>query len=271
MALCILSSLFAVACTAPNGEGQGGGNQGVEITSVVFSDLTVDYDGEFHTILASGAPSGTSVTYTGAGPFVNAGEYSIAGYRLNTEVEFTYYISLILENDEEVAIFGDIQITHLDGVRAYAFSKTAVEEWALANGYDNYEIRFSFVPIGSDGSFDYAITFAESNYDVTGLVTSNVSFVDYVAEGELKSYTITPTEDGVWTFTSFAQNDTYCYLYDEQGNLLASDDDGSNYYNNFKLSYYLEAGKTYTITVKWWDSERAGNMPLLFGTEPVLE
>lgn len=42
-----------------------------------FEDDTVNYNGENHTIVATGQPSGATVTYTNAGPFVNAGEYNI--------------------------------------------------------------------------------------------------------------------------------------------------------------------------------------------------
>ena len=52
-----------------------------------------------------------------------------------------------------------IEVIEMDGVRAYKFSKTAVETFATENGYTDYEIRFTFVPYGSEGSFDYGLTF----------------------------------------------------------------------------------------------------------------
>ena len=46
-------------------------------TGIVFNDKMLDYDGEEHTIVATGVPEGASVVYTNAGPFVNAGESNI--------------------------------------------------------------------------------------------------------------------------------------------------------------------------------------------------
>lgn len=196
------------------------------------------------------------------------GEYYVVGYYARNNVEFTQYVCLILADETEVLVDG-IEFFTIDGVRAYAFSKAAVEAWATENGYTDYEVRFSFVPVGSDGSFDYGITFTET-FEMETIV-DNVSFVDYVGAGETKSYTITPTEDGAWTFASFADYDTYCYLYDANGNQLTYNDDGGYNHHNFKFTYELEAGKTYTVTVGWFDSNRAGEMPLLFGKSAVAE
>lgn len=48
-----------------------------DFTTIVFGNQTLDYDGESHTITASGIPSDAKVQYTNNGPFVNAGEYDI--------------------------------------------------------------------------------------------------------------------------------------------------------------------------------------------------
>ena len=155
----------------------------------------------------------------------------------------------------------------MDGVRALAFNKAYVEEWATENGYVDYEVRFSFVPYGGDSSFDYAITFAEKTVADGTNITGSISFVDYVAEGEYKSYTICPTESGTWTFTSCANSDTYAYLYDANGNELAYNDDGGSD-NNFQIVYELQAGETYTLTIRWYNSYNAGNMPIIIVCEP---
>ena len=160
----------------------------------------------------------------------------------------------------EIVVTGVDFIT-IDGIRAYAFSKAAVEAWANENGYTDYSIKFSFVPVGSDGSFDYGVTFTET-IDFSAIV-GNVSFKDYIGASETKSYTIKPTEDGVWTFTSFAAGDTYGYLYDANGNELIRNDDGG-YNGNFMMTYELKAGETYTVQVRWYSSYNAGMMPLIF-------
>ena len=84
----------------------------------------------------------------------------VVGYWNQTEVDFTYYVSLILETGEEIILEG-ISFTEIEGVRAVAFSKAEVAEKATALGYEvgTYDVRFAFVPYGADSSFDYAVTF----------------------------------------------------------------------------------------------------------------
>ena len=196
------------------------------------------------------------------------GEYYVVGYYARNNVEFSKYVSLVLADGTTIDVLTGIEFTTIDGIRAYAFRKADVEAWAAENGYTDFDVRFSFVPVGSDGSFDYGVTFTEPTV-VTETIVDNVSFTDYIGAGETKSYTITPTEDGVWSFTSFANDDTRAYLYDAEGSTLASDDDGG-YNNNFRITYELKKGETYIITVRWYDSNNAGNVPLLFGTAPVI-
>ena len=187
----------------------------------------------------------------------------VVGYYAYNGVEFTYYVSLILEDETEIVLNG-VEFTELSEVRAISFSKAEVEALAAAAGYTDseaYDVRFAFVPYGADGSFDYAITFADSTVD-TDTIVSDISFIAYVGEGELATYTIAPTEDGEWNFTSFADADTYGYIYDSEGNQLYYDDDSGRDFN-FSISCYLEAGETYTLRVRWYNSQNAGNMAIV--------
>jgi hypothetical protein len=147
------------------------------------------------------------------------GDLYVVGYYAYNKVSFTQYVSLILADGTEI-ICPNVSFTELEGVRAFAFSKSEVEAWAAENGYTDYEIRFAFVPDGSDGSFDYAITFAEAKV-ATDSITGHVSFVDYVDKDMSKTYTITPAEDGLWVFTSFSDMDTSATLFDADGKELA--------------------------------------------------
>ena len=91
----------------------------------------------------------------------------VVGYRAYNDVEFMYYVSLILHtpgadgNDE--IILDNVTVTEHETLRAKVFSKSEVEQLATALGYsaDEYDVRFAFVPVGADGSFDYSITFTE--------------------------------------------------------------------------------------------------------------
>ncbi len=57
-----------------------------------------------------------------------------------------------------------------------------------------------------------------------------------------------PEIDGFYTFYSTGDNDTYVTVYDEEGNYVASNDDGAEDYNFF-LNVNLEANKTYCLSM----------------------
>ena len=71
--LIVVSASMFTACS-----GNGAGEDEKSFSSVVFNDLTIDYDGNEHTIVATGVPEGATVTYTNEGPFVNANTYTIS-------------------------------------------------------------------------------------------------------------------------------------------------------------------------------------------------
>ena len=85
-------ALFAfVACDTEPPASSGAEN----FTGIAFSDVTVDYDGQEHTIVATNVPDFATVEYVNAGPFVNAGTYSV-GVKINAPNynEFTKTVTL---------------------------------------------------------------------------------------------------------------------------------------------------------------------------------
>ena len=191
--------------------------------------------------------------------------YYVVGYYAKNNVTFTYYVSLVLDDETEIILEG-ISFIDCSDIRAIKFSKSAVERAITNQGYsiDDGDVRFAFVPYGADGSFDYAITFTKTvNIDT---IVDDVSFVEYVGTEQTLSFTIAPLESGYWSFSSLADNDSYAYLCDSNGNEIWRDDDGG-YNSNFMLNCYLEAGETYTLYVRWYSSSTSGNMPLVFNFE----
>ncbi len=86
----------------------------------------------------------------------------VVGYWNRKSVKYTYYVSLVLKDTEADDVFlENIVCTEMTDVRAYSFSKADVAAAAEALGYtaDQYDVKFTFVPEGADGSYDYAIVF----------------------------------------------------------------------------------------------------------------
>lgn len=205
---------------------------------------------------ANGA-SGSIIMEDLSAEYKDSGLY-VVGYCLRTNVLFDRYVSLILSDGTEV-IVTDLEFSEVDGVRAVAFSKAAVAEWASQKGYTDYDIRFTFVPEGADGSLDYAITFTDPVEEV-GTVTDKMFFAQCFATGDTKKYTVAPETDGMWQFAFFAKQPVYVVLYDADGDYLY--DLSTDYWCCF--DYVLEAGKTYTLEVKWANEQQSGNIHLLF-------
>ena len=92
------------------------------------------------------------------------GESYVVGYAMRTQVEFLKNVSLVVGEDGLVILEG-VEFTEIDGLRAVVFSRAQVEELAIAAGYTDsstYSVRFTFVPLGADSSFDYSIIFTDA-------------------------------------------------------------------------------------------------------------
>lgn len=157
--------------------------------------------------------------------------YSFAsGY----SAEFTVSKSYDLEAfDAKCKAHSDFyKVTEYDNYISYSFK----------NGYVTVEIcdfyyRFNvYCPV-------------EKPIDPTGAIPVSLGETPISITGEVKYFEFTASEDGVYIITTLGDNDTYGYLYDENGKKLAfNDDDGEN--SNFLIETKFQAGKTYYIGVK---------------------
>ena len=76
--------------------------------------------------------------------------------------------------------------------------------------------------------------------------------------GEYKYIQFIPTEDIECTFFSTGAYDTYGYIYDSEMNELVHDDD-SGTDRNFSIKYNFEAGQTYYLGVRFYNSSTTGS------------
>lgn len=103
----------------------------------------------------------------------------VVGYYNQNEVQYTYYVGVICndlaKDDENYEIVLDgVAFTELtreeNGINAISFGKEEAQSLVAAAveeaGYTgDYDLRFAFVPVGSDGDFDYAITFTDETIE----------------------------------------------------------------------------------------------------------
>ena len=89
--------------------------------------------------------------------------------------------------------------------------------------------------------------------DFGNLKLGDQKTVGFTGVAKRYTYTITPTESDVYRlFSDENEFDPCAYLYNSNGEEIKySDDDG--YGQNFSITYYLEEGKTYVLTVEAYD------------------
>ena len=83
--------------------------------------------------------------------------------------------------------------------------------------------------------------------------------IDIQTEGEEVCFAFTPTESRIYTIESSGDYDTYGHLYNSSKSQIASDDDSAGIGNNFRISYYLEAGEIYYIGVRMYSNSATGS------------
>ncbi len=199
-------------------------------------------------------------------------ENYVIGYYADSKVQFIYYVSLILntplENGDNEVILDGIEIFELDEVRALAFSKAAVAAAAEALGYtaDQYVVRFAFVPVGADGTLDYAITFgdlvADAPYQKYTIPAGDNAYIDIP---------FTATETGYWTLYGASGFDSVGILLDAAGSEITSDDD-SDGNGDFRMDIYLESGINYVLRVRPYHNKlESDSVIYIFIEAPVVE
>jgi len=133
-------------------------------------------------------------------------------------------------------------------------------QWTVGNTYTaTVSVLGASVPV--------SVTIAPAVKQVVSLGTNLITIEN---PGDDRDTLFTPTQSGLYTFYSDTRvyEDTYAELYDANGNLLTSNDDsGGN--GNFKISWDLAAGETYTLRVRYLSSDKTGSFNLVIKEYPV--
>ena len=139
--------------------------------------------------------------------------------------------------------------------------------WALSSN----ATEASYLP-GESYPYDTNITlfavWKEPIVLTTSTFMSETAFID--EGGALQYFKFTPSVSATYAFTSLANSDdTYGYLFDENGNQLASDDDGGDD-RNFKVSYAFTATNTYYFAAKYYDTNKTGSFDVELGRQYAI-
>lgn len=106
----------------------------------------------------------------------------------------------------------------------------------------------------------YIYNESESSYRAVSVYVNKGTLIEKeplafsLEAGEYAGYTFTATKTGKYYLYSLGDDDTYGYLVDNKGRMLKSNDDSGDG-NNFKITYNLVAGQTYTVVVRSYYSK----------------
>ena len=160
-------------------------------------------------------------------------------YNIVPKTEGIKVKAIYSDEKEEILGFGD---TFRDGS---SLSARMLSDYAGEDEEETYYMLIYMdgcsveVPVNVLNLSQYISNYGSEVQPITPGVDINVEWNG----GKGFLYRFTPSEAGEYIFTSLDDGYTYGQLFDETGTSLKSDADGLE--TNFKLSYKLEAGKTY--------------------------
>lgn len=136
-------------------------------------------------------------------------------------------------------------------VAAEEFTEEYYPEYSTETDYPTYSTET-----------DYPNYSTETDFTSAKEIYVNQTEMAYTVGYDCLTYfSFTPTESGIYNFTSLASEDTYGYLYDSNNNWLSDNDDGGDA-NNFLISYYMLAGETYYFGVRFYNGYNIGSFPV---------
>lgn len=163
----VLSVCGVVACSAPS-------DPKLDFTTIAFESVSIDYDGEEHTIVATGIPEGATATYSNQGPYVNAGEYDISlTVKMDGYNDYTKTVKLTIKKLNFVGIeLSGVEVDY-DG-NEHSATATGIPSFATVN----YEGVGPFVDAGE---YTTKLTVSYPNYnDFVATATVKINKIDFV-------------------------------------------------------------------------------------------
>lgn len=157
----------------------------LDFNGIVFESKTITYDGNAHTITATGVPVGAEVQYTNAGPHINSGIYAI-GITISAEGYNTYTktVNLVINSMAYSSVIFENKTISYDG-NAHTITATGIPSGATVE-YNNEG------PYVLPGSYDITVVISLPNevpYTKTVTLTINpLSFSSVVFENKAVNY-----------------------------------------------------------------------------------
>lgn len=185
-----------------------------EITGVVFSDLTVEYDGTEKTITATNIPQGVTVSYsnnsaTQVGVYTATAVLSGEGYKTLTltatltitEPSVPIVTGVTVQQNGSVAYDGEKHSVQISGVPQGATVKTTYNG-TEADGVTDAGVYQVKVTVSLEGYTDFVAetTFTVNKAEMANVVIDNASVM---YDGEMHAVTVSGAPDGAVTTVTY--------------------------------------------------------------------
>ena len=147
--------------------------------------------------------------------------------------------------------------TYIVGVGGYSYYTEGMFEIEAQRGYtsdfDDDDDSASWYQDETSISFETA-----ADLDI------NTATSIAISEGNVETFRFSPDSDGEYTVMSTGDVDTYGTLYDVDTAYLTSSDDATYEDLNFRIESFLEAGKTYYLTVEGYGYDDEGTADVIW-------
>lgn len=127
--------------------------------------------------------------------------------------------------------------------------------------------QFGLIKLHKEGSAVITVTSENGLFDTLAVTvegypiikTAESKTVDIDQNNQYAYFRFIPDEDGYYAFYSYnSEYDTYGTILNSNMEEIKSDDDGGDG-NNFKVQYRLEAGVTYILKARFWNTDNKGS------------
>lgn len=176
----------------------GGETEQIDLSNVLFKDVTTEYDGQVHTIEPENVPEGIVVAYENNSK-INAGEYTVKLIMSKDDVELKTLTAKLTITKRSASVTIDNQKSSVDDLQELTYTVEGVI------GEDDLGVEL-FVDSSSSGIKEIKGAWNNENYDVTFNVAT-YTFTDDL----FNSSSLTATSPFLPNFAPFSLYDNTCF------------------------------------------------------------
>jgi len=226
------------------------------ISIVTVMSLTLTFASDYEAI--QGSDVRASLLSGGEQEIFVIDPITSGNYTIETRGQVDTY-GILYNSKNEIVAEGDDGDDYDNNFKFTATLSVYETYYLHVSGYSYEDTGFYTVVVTKEGLKENPLT---SGVKHTKNIYSSTPVRSEITRGSEAYFTFTAPLDEVYTFASGGDLDTFGVLIDDEGRVIASDDDSYDGINNFAISAELEKGKTYTLGVGGYSNYTAGTFEI---------